>query len=381
MQFTVSSLLNVTILSGISVFFLWFILRHQYFINRLSFSISFLCLGLLCIRIFVPGEYYFITWSIYDKKILPIIQEFFQHNLFTLNNHPFHVSHFLLIIWIIGSIIIFFYQLFKYLNFYRFARNLPVIQDVYIEDILTKITNIGKKKKRFHIVHTEHVHSPMIIRFRSYYIILPKISLSEEELACIIEHEAVHAYHGDLWIKAFVNILCILYWWNPFMYLFEIEMDKLLEFRADYFVTHKMSALDRTAYSECLIHIAKEQRKFHPVPITLSFLGRKKFALTQRVHFILEQKSKKISFLSCIIFLPFLLTITFSFCVIFEPTHDMPPEDAAKGGFSLTPETAYFIHISDDCYHLYLDGKYMGTTPTTDIGVDLPIYESEENLP
>lgn len=380
MHFTVSSLLNVTILSGISVFFLWFILRHQYFINRLSFSISFLCLGLLCIRIFVPGEYYIITWSIYDKKILPIIQEFFQYNLFALNNHPFHVSHFFLTIWIIGGIVAFLYQLFKYLRFYHFVRNLPVIQDSNIENILAKILNTQKKKKRFQIVHTEYVHSPMIIRFRNYYILLPEITMSNEELAYILKHEVVHAYRGDLWIKAFVNFLCILYWWNPFIYLLEIEMDKLLEFRADYFITSKMNHPDRIAYSECLVHIAKEQRKFNPMPVSLSFIGRKKFALTQRVHFILEQKSKKLHFLSCIIFFPFLLTIAFSYCAIFEPTHDMPPKDA-DDSVELTPENAYFIHISDDCYHLYLNGKYLGTVNHTDIGVDLPIYESEEDLP
>lgn len=379
MHFTISSLLNVTILSGISVFFLWFILRHQYFINRLSFSFAFLCLGLLFLRIFVPGEYLF-TWSIYDKKILPIIQEIFQHNLLTLGNRPFYVSHFLFSLWVVGGIITFFYQLFKYINFYHFVKNLPVIQDNHIEDILTKIINTEKKKKRFHIVHTEHVHSPMIIGFQSYYILLPEISMSNEELAYILKHEVVHAYRGDLWIKAFVNFLCILYWWNPFIYLLEIEMDKLLEFRADYFITSKMNHPDRIAYSECLVHIAKEQRKFNPMPVSLSFIGRKKFALTQRVHFILEQKSKKLCFLSCIILFPFLLTITFSYCVIFEPTHDMPPEDA-DDSVELKPENAYFIHVSEDCYHVYLDGKYFATTPTTDIGIDLPIYESEEDLP
>lgn len=380
MHFTVSSLLNVTILSGISVFFLWFILRHQYFINRLSFSISFLCLGLLCIRIFVPGEFHIITWSIYDKKILPIIQEFFLHNLFTWNNRSFHLSHLLLAIWIIGSILAFLYQLFKYLHFYHFVRNLPVTQDSNIESILAKILNTQKRKKRFQIVHTEYIRCPMIIGFRSYYILLPKIPISDEELAYILKHEIAHAYHGDLWIKAFANFLCVLYWWNPFIYLLEIGLDKLLEFRADYFITHKMAPSDRIAYSECLVHIAKEQRKFQPVPVTLSFLGRRKFALTQRVHFILEQKSRKANFLSCIILFPFLLTIAFSYCVIFEPTHNMSQKNV-DGSVELTPENSYFIHVSEDCYQLYLDGKYLGITYTTDIGIELPIYESEEDLP
>lgn len=379
MHFTLSSLLNVTILSGISVFFLWFILRHQYFINRLSFSFAFLCLGLLFVRIFIPGEYLF-TWSVYDKKTLPIIQEFFQHNLLTLNNHSFHVSHLLLFLWIIGCILAFFYQLLKYIKFYRFVKNLPKVQDNDIENILTRIVDNQNKKKKFQIVHTEHVHSPMVIGFGSYYILLPEISLSEQELSYVLTHEVMHVYHGDLWIKAFVNFLCILYWWNPFIYLLEIEIDKLLEFHADYFITHKMNQSDRVAYSECLVHIAKEQTKIRPVPVTLSFLGRKKFALTQRIHFILEQRSKKMHFLSGIMLFPFLLTIVFSYCVIFEPTYDMPPENA-DGSVELSPENAYFIRVSENCYHIYVDGEYFGTVDHTDIGVDLPIYESEDDLP
>ncbi|MDE7424621.1 MAG: M56 family metallopeptidase [Lachnospiraceae bacterium] len=379
MHFTVSSLLNVILLSGISVFYLWFLLRHQYFINRLSFTLSFICLGLLILRIFIPVEYIF-TKSIYDKNVLPVVQNVLQHNLVTLGKHPFHVSHFLIFIWILGAIMAFFVQLFNYLNFYHFVRKSQIIQDNRIENILSRIINTQKKKKIFQIVHTEHIPCPMIIRLRNYYILLPEISVSDEELTYILKHEIAHAYHGDLCIKAFVNFLCILYWWNPLIHLLEIQMDKLLELRADYYITQKMTPSERIAYSECLVHIAKECKKLHSVPISLSFTGRKTSTLTQRIHFILEQRTKKNFFLSCMILFPFLLTIAFSYCLIFEPTHDMPPEDA-DGSVELTPENAYFIHVSEDCYHLYLDGKYWATVDHVDIGVDLPIYESEENLP
>ena len=379
MHFSVSSLLNVTILSGISVLFLWLMLRHQYFINHLSFAFAFFCLGLLFLRIFIPMEYIF-TRSVYDQKILPVIRRTFLHKLFTWNGWEFNVSHLLLFLWIAGSLVVLSYQLYQYIKFYHFTKSLPAVQDSHTEGILNEILHTKKKKKQFQVVQTGQVHSPMIIKFRRYYILMPEISLSDKEFTYILKHEITHAYHGDLALKALVNFLCILYWWNPFVYLLYMEMDKLLEFRADYFITQKMDSLERVEYLECLLHIAKEQYPYHSVPVALSFLGKKNFALTQRFSFVLQQRTKRAGFLSGAILLPFLVMIMCSYCVIFEPTSPMPPEDA-EGTFELTPETAYMVHISDNIYHVYLEGSFVGIAHSSDIGVELLIYESEDDIP
>lgn len=379
MHFSVSSLLNVTILSGLSVLLLWLMLRHQYFINHLSFAFAFFCLGLLFLRIFIPMEYVF-TWDIYDQKILPVIRRTFLHELFTWNGWTFNVSHLLLFLWIIGSLVVLFYQLYRYVKFYHFVKNLPAVQDSRTESILNEILHTEKRKKYFQVVQTEQIHSPMIVKFQKYYILMPDISLSDKEFTYILKHEITHAYHGDLALKALVNFLCILYWWNPFVYLLQIEMDKLLEFRADYFITKNMNPLERVEYLECLLHIVKEQYPYRSVPATLSFVGRKNFALTQRFSFVLQQRTKVADFLSAAILLPFLVMIICSYCVIFEPTSPMPPEDA-EGTLELTPKTAYFIRDSDNSYRLYLNGEYLTTVDTYDIGVKLPIYESTDEIP
>ena len=94
MHFSGSSILNVTILSGISVLFLWLMLRFQFLINRISFNFAFFCLFLLFLRIFIPLEYAF-THSIYDLRILPIIQDFLYYLLFSLQGQPFRIFHLL----------------------------------------------------------------------------------------------------------------------------------------------------------------------------------------------------------------------------------------------------------------------------------------------
>ena len=379
MHFSVSSLLNVTILSGISVLFLWLMLRHQYFINHLSFAFAFFCLGLLFLRIFIPMEYVF-TWSIYDQKILPVIRRTFLYELFTWNGWTFNVSHLLLFLWITGSLVVLFYQLYQYIKFYHFAKSLPAVQDSRTERILNEILCTQKKKKHFQVVQTEQIHSPMIVKFQKYYILMPDISLSDKEFTYILKHEITHAYHGDLVLKALVNFLCILYWWNPFVYLLHIEMDKLLEFRADYFITKNMGPSERVEYLECLLHIVKEQYPYRSVPATLSFVGRKNFALTQRFSFVLQQRTKVANFLSVAILFPFLVMIICSYCIIFEPTSPMPPEDA-EGLLNLTPETSYLIRTSNNSYDLYLEGEYITTIDTADIGIELPIYESKDDVP
>lgn len=58
----------------------------------------------------------------------------------------------------------------------------------------------------------------------------------------------------------------------------------------------------------------------------------------------------------------------------------MPPEDA-EGTFELTPETAYMVHISDNTYHVYLNGEFVDIAHSSDIGVKLPIYENTDEIP
>ena len=381
MHFSGSSILNVTMLSGISMLFLWLMLRFQFLINRISFNFAFFCLFLLFLRIFIPLEYAF-THSIYDLCILPIIQDFFYYPLFSLQGQPVRIFHLLFALWLVGSIVILIRQVYQYLQFQRFVKSLPAVQDSRIESILARITDTMDKKKEFRILQTESVHSPLIIGFHKYDILLPKVSLSDEELTFILTHEIMHAYRGDLWIKSFVNLLSILYWWNPFIYLLEKEIDKLLEFRADYFVIQKIEhEVDRTVYADCLLHIAKEQGSYPSIPGSLSFLGHTKFALSQRIYFILGKTTRKLHLLSYAILIPFLLLVMLSYSIILEPTRPMDPKQKEEGSFELTPETAYFIRISDNEYHLYLEGKYVGTTPTYDIGVELPVYESEDDVP
>ncbi len=68
-------------------------------------------------------------------------------------------------------------------------------------------------------------------------IIKPVIFLQkkyiDKELYWILKHEMTHIVRKDLWVKLFLEFVCCLHWFNPFIYLLEQKMRFLCETSCD----------------------------------------------------------------------------------------------------------------------------------------------------
>jgi len=57
--------------------------------------------------------------------------------------------------------------------------------------------------------------------------------VDSDESRCILRHELAHARLGHSWDKALMQLVCCLFWMNPFFMLFRRELELVHEFAAD----------------------------------------------------------------------------------------------------------------------------------------------------
>ncbi len=160
--------------------------------------------------------------------------------------------------------------------------------------VLHKISD-GKGSK-IRIIKTPIIDIPIISGLRKPTIYLPNTDLSDIELYHILLHEWTHYIHKDLWTKLLVRILCVIFWWNPFIYLLKYNIDHTFEIKSDLYLTHTMTDKEKFDYLKTILKIAKNLKKNHD-PTSLSSIGfitkKNHHPLKQRFEFVLECSHSK----------------------------------------------------------------------------------------
>ena len=64
-------------------------------------------------------------------------------------------------------------------------------------------------------------------------------------------HEVGHYIKRDLFLKCFFEILCLLYWWNPLVYIVRYYFSNILEIRNDLIVCNELSEIEESIYEHC----------------------------------------------------------------------------------------------------------------------------------
>ena len=136
-----------------------------------------------------------------------------------------------------------------------------------------RIYKNGKKEacEGFTTVYTEGVHLPF--SFSNYIFINPNV-LEKADIQQIIQHEKAHVMQRHSLDVVFVEILNILFWWNPIIYFYRHSLRNIHEYLADAAVLRSVST---PQYGRLLI----KQSQSGP-------------ALALANHFIFSQLKKRI---------------------------------------------------------------------------------------
>lgn len=349
MKITVSSMLIALVASTLLIMLLGYTFanRRNYKNLRIDFlSILFL---ITVFRLCFPSEVFY-TFTIEAPVFMNPITEFLNLTIIDLS-----ILHILIIIWFIGSL----YKLKKLLK--QINQTNYLFKCIKEKSSKKEITDYlpEYKGKSYPIYFSELIPSPMVLLFKKA-ILLPNVEFTDLEITNILKHEIAHLSHHDSLIKRFIQILTILYWWFPLIYILEKQINLYLELRVDSNVSRKMTKEEGLYYINTLLSVKKKtlDYSFFPFSQISSFvIMENKDVLKFRIEYFLEgnfkNKTKK-PIILCLV-----LLFVCSNLVIFEPSY---PQKDILNNVSETNDFGYILLKTDGTYNLILkDGTNLGT--------------------
>lgn len=374
MIFSFSTVINMTVACCILTSALALLIRHNRVIARFGTPLVLTIILLLIIRFLIPVEFPF-TKTIFIYEIYPAIFLFLVEDFFTLGNLNFSICDILLAIWIVGSIILFLQSISQYITLKQKYSACNSIKKSNIVHIVDNINIEFNRKKIFAIVECCDVSSPLVFGIIHPCIVLPNISLTDDEWYYILKHELSHYYHGHLILKLICEIMCIIYWWNPATYIIRYFLKLIMEMDADAKAVSTLSEAHTYQYLNCLAKIAKMQiQQKLTYEWSVTFISTPKTYLGKRSNYLLEnvENPKKLifpAFVTVLVFTTFLLCSIF---IIFEPSNYK--NVSHPGTWSFEDEGCFFIENDDNTYSLYINWKYdmnKLTIPTNDPNIKI----------
>ena len=183
-----------------------------------------------------------------------------------------------------------------------------------------------------------------------------------DNLYYVLSHEASHYFHHDLFVKFGINLLCIIYWWNPAVYLFRKQAVLLLEMQVDDKVIggSKDNAL---AYLDCLVKVKeltfkKEEQQMMPANASLSFLKGERTELERRFGLIVDSGRSRKKWINILLTALILGIYFLSYQFIFEPYYspDSVKEDLIGWRSVYYPQTQdiYAVENVDGSFSVYI---------------------------
>lgn len=369
-----SGLISVVISCSIFVVFLYYYLRDVNRISQIGVKSILIIIGIIIIRLIFPFEFTF-TNTLASKYIMTIVLGVLHTPVVYIFNQTVTVLHITFLIWLAGIVFSAISSVKTRIYFNRVVRQLPELENDMVNEVLQKIVQEYKKPVSFRVIYSDLIPTPVLYNFSSPTIIVPKLDLTYQEWHFVLTHEVSHYYNRDLQIKLLMELLRILYWWNPFIYLLNYQIDKLLEFRADQKVIQDMNDCEKVEYLDCLLKVAKGFSSKTRNYCSVYFNNESPSVLTQRFHLILNsyKKSKNNLVPNLLLAISFSLIVYFSYFVVFEP-YSIPPKDETET-IELLDDSSYLVINPDVGYDVYINDTYFASvTEINDSFAHLKIY-------
>ena len=92
---------------------------------------------------------------------------------------------------------------------------------------------IGKAQKIRHGSHLIALHPEFVPASFFRYILMPSFDPEDDAQKQIILHESMHVAYRHSWDLLLVNMVKVVFWFNPLIYLFERSLREVHEYQAD----------------------------------------------------------------------------------------------------------------------------------------------------
>ncbi|MEG2337986.1 MAG: M56 family metallopeptidase [Clostridium sp.] len=176
----------------------------------------------------------------------------------------------LFIIWVTGSLIILSYYTYLYIKFmFGVNRYKHIVENQYINylnDEMRKCSIKGSVK----LYMLEGISTPLIFGILNPLIIIPRRDYSEDEIRLIFKHELVHYRRWDNLFKLMLNLVKVIHWFNPTVYVLSNMFNLYCEISCDEEVVETLSIGRKKEYAMALLNSVKSSRTNNGI-FTLGF--------------------------------------------------------------------------------------------------------------
>jgi len=193
-----------------------------------------------------------------------------------------------------------------------------IITSIYLIGIVVALFFFGRKWRELNElrkqgIKTRHSNYSLFVlpntdvAFSFFRQIYMGDQLSEQQQQLILEHERIHVDHKHSYDLMFYELLRIVFWFNPMVYILQHQMKALHEYTADRIVSKEVS---RTAYYEQLLTqlFQTSNLSFTNTFFTHSFIKN-------RIIMLQKTNSKKLKQFKYILILPLLAAmLTYTSC-------------------------------------------------------------------
>lgn len=381
MTFSTTSTLITVVLANLLIFLCAFILRSKKIIYRISYNVPAALILFIMIRMLFPFSFDK-SRTIELPKCCSVFLSAIQDYRFHIGNLYFCAFDLLCLIWLAGILLMAFHVISRRRIIHRyikaFGRDISS-EEPYTSE-MTKLCRCNRLKNRIRIFTVPGIPTPLICGVIKPCILLPEgMTLKDKELHYILMHEVSHYIHGDTLTKNLLQLITILFWWNPACHILNKEANLLFELRVDKRLVRENKA-SMHEYLQCILNIAEQSLDIPAFTASpcIGFASKEdNSALQKRIYYMIEKKGTETKILNLVIMAISFVLVFFSY--LYTPrTTDIANDEAY---FELTPENAYFIQNEDGSYDIYYLDYYTETVSSLrGYDTEIPVYQGKEEF-
>ena len=159
-------------------------------------------------------------------------------------------------------------------------------------ELLRQLQSQMKLKRHIRLMMCRGIATPCALGLIHPTLILPEQDWGKEELTLVLTHELIHIRRYDSWIRLLSVIARVVYWFNPIVYLLEIQMNQYCEQACDEAVIQNCTLEQRQRYGSLLLRQAGSS---HSLPILSTGFMLKPKQLQERLARVINQKQFKMN--------------------------------------------------------------------------------------
>ena len=264
-----------------------------------------------------------------------------------------NISNQIVNVWLIGMILYFAYEMLYYIYTIKTMKRGISLSETIWQRVLNEVQKELNINKKISLYGKISIAQPCTIGILKHYILIPSLlvnQLNETEMKAILRHECMHMKRNDVPLKAAMQVLSCLNWFNPLFSILRNSLYDWIEVGCDEELTEKFTKEEKKTYIKVLLKLMEEKQKMKGFKFAAGF-GERKNTLNRRIKYIMYNNNKRNNLGKVVVTAFLLFTV---------PVSSVAAKDAdimLNGAFSENVETVTINNVGTE-----KDEKFKDTT-------------------